>query len=235
MRPSLASLLALFALPLTGCVGNLLQGEVAGQSFDIVEAVHFEFRGTDPGTNLPVHPLDLWLMPVADACSVWPALLDDLALLEAQLGQGQDPNEFCVEWADRWAEFTGGEPFWMAQIRLAAQPRGDDDTPQTSYPYLDEDGDTAPSDPWFDATFAWHEAPTLERCAAVFAGTDYVPAQYLATGGEVTVKSYTEDSAISGSIVLEMEEQGEDLITGAFESTFCPAAGEFELTAPFAL
>ena len=228
--------LPLFVLALTaGCAPNLLRGDVGGNGFDIVEAVHFEFRGTDPGTSLPTHPLTVWMMPVEDACSVWPQLLDDLQTLRAQLDQGQDPNEFCVEWADRWGEFLGNEAFWIVQLRLAAQPRGDEVTPATSYPFLDEDGEVAPSDPWFDATMAWHEATTLERCAEVFAGTDYVATEYAASGGEVTVDQYVEDSSLKGSVVLEMEAQGDDPITGAFDSTFCPAAGDFVRSAQLLL
>jgi hypothetical protein len=240
MAPSLRSmllapvLLAVF-VPAVGCAPNLLRGEVDGHPLDVVQAVHFEFRGTDPGTSQPTHPLTLWMMPVEDPCTEWPRLLSDLTALRAQLDGGQDPNDFCVEWADRWEQFSGGEPFWIMQFRLAAQPREDEQTPQTSYPYLDEDGAVAPTMPWFDATFAWHEAPTLERCAEVFAGTDYVPTTYLATGGEVTVDSYVVDEAIEGSIVLEMEAQGDDLITGAFDSTFCPTSGEWERTAPLRL
>lgn len=226
---------SVLVLSLAGCVPNLLKGEVDGHSFDIVDVVHFEFRGTDSGTSLPTHPLTVWMMPVEDACSVWPQLQSDMRALISQLDDGQDPNEFCVQWADRWDVFSGGDPFWIHQFRLAAQPRGEDATPQSSYPYLDEDGAEAPVDPWFDATFAWHETPSLERCAEVFGGTDYVPAEFAATGGEVTVDSYVEDGEISGSIVLEMEGQGDDMITGAFDSRFCPAAGEFELTVPLAL
>ncbi len=234
MRSVFVPLVAL-TLALSGCVPNLLRGDVAGEPFDVVEAVHFEFRGTDPGTSLPIHPLTVWMMPVADPCSVWPQLLADMRALRDQLDQGQDPNEFCVDWAERWDAFTGGEGFWIAQLRLQAQPRDEDVTPDTSYPYLDEDGEVAPSAPWFDATFAWHEAQTLERCAEVFAGTDYVPAEYAATGGEITVNSYTQDAALQGSIVLEMEAQGDDLLTGAFDSTFCPGAGEWERTVPLLL
>jgi len=227
--------LALIALSSTGCAANLLRGDVAGESFDIVEAVHFEFRGTDPGTSLPTHPLTVWLMPVADACSVWPQLLEDMRALRNQLDQGQDPNQFCVDWAERWEAFTGGEGFWIAQLRLQAQPRDEDVTPDTAYPYLDEDGAEAPSQPWFDATFAWHGPQTLDRCAEVFAGTDYVPSEYLATGGEITVDAYTQDEALGGSIVLEMEQQGDDMLTGAFDSTFCPSSGEWDRTVPLLL
>ena len=231
---SLALLLALLASA-PGCVSNLLSGEVDGHPFDIVETVHFEFRGIDAATSQPIHPLTLWMMPIADSCSVWPRLVQDMKDLRAQLDDGQDPNEFCAQWADRWEEFSGGEPFWILQLRLAAQPREDDVTPQTSYPYLDEDGAVAPTVPWFDGTAAWHDTPDLARCADVFDGTDYVPAQFLATGGEVTVDSYVVDESVSGSIVLEMEGEGADPIAGAFESTFCPSSGDWDLTAPLVL
>ncbi|MCO4769523.1 MAG: hypothetical protein KDA24_05785 [Deltaproteobacteria bacterium] len=231
----LMPLIVLGSSLLAGCVPNLLSGEVDGNGFDVVEAVHFEFRGTDPGTSLPIHPLTVWMMPVEDSCTAWPQLAEDMRALRAQLDGGQDPNDFCVEWADRWAEFSGGEPFWISQIRLQAQPRGEEETPATDYPYLDEDGETAPSGPWFDATFAWHDAPTLERCAAIFEGTDYVPQQFVATAGNIVVKSYTVDEALQGTIVMDVEAQGDDPISGAFESTFCPAAGDFDLTSPLLL
>jgi hypothetical protein len=226
---------SVLAFWLVGCAPNTLTGEIDGHSFDVVDAVHFEFRGTDAGTSLPTHPIILWLMPVPDACSVWPQLQSDMRALVSQLDDGQDPNDFCAEWADRWSAFSGGQPFWMNQIRLAAQPREEGSTPDGSYAYLDEDGAQAPESPWFDASFAWHEAPTLERCAEVFGGTDYVPAQFVATGGEVAIDRYVEDDAISGTITLEMEGQGDEGVTGSFDSTFCPAADEFDLTIPLAL
>ena len=236
MRALLTSLSGALLVLATGCDPNLLRGSVDGHEFDVVSAVHFDFRGVDTGTSLPVHDLILWLMPVEDACSAWPALQADLEALYAQLDEGQDPNAFCVEWADRWQQFNDNEGFWIQQYRIQAQPRPEDQTePDDSFPWFDEDGEEAPRDPYFDATFAWHEAPTLDRCAAVFAGTDWTPTEYAATGGDVTLSTYVEDERIQGSIVIDVESQDDAFLSGAFDSTFCPAAGEFPLGASFTL
>ena len=231
--PRPVTLLSLVLLA-SGCASNLLSGDVDGHPFDVVEAVHFELRGIDQGTSLPFHDLTVWLMPVADSCAVWPALISDLTVLRSQLVGGQDPNEFCAEWVARWDDFLEGAPFFVSQLRLQAEPRGDDVTPDTTYAWLDSAGPVAPAAPWFDATFAWHEAPDAAACAAVFAGADHVPTHFEALGGEVTATSYTVDDAIGGEITVEIESRG-DPVAGRFASTFCPGAGDWPVDAPLRL
>ena len=223
MRISSALLATTFLV--SGCAGNVLQGDIDGDEFAVVESVFFELRGIDQGTSLPFHDLTVWMMPVADSCARFPQLVDDLAAVRAQVDAGQDPNEFCVDWAAVWEEFIGNESFWLVQLKLQAQPRGEDETPLTTYPYLDEDGAEAPSAPWFDAALARHSDPTLQTCADVFAGTDWFPTVTEVAGGEIQMKRYLEDEAIKGTIGLDITDR--DPLVGSFDATFCPTAGDW--------
>lgn len=231
MRPSCVPIL--FALVLPACAGDVLEGEVGGDGFAIVESVFFELRGRDQGTSLPFHDITVWMMPIADSCARYPQLVDDLAAVRLQLDDGQDPNDYCDDWAAVWQEFNGNEPFWLVQLRLQAQPRGDDETPLTTYPYLDSDGAVAPDAPWFDASLARHTIPDLQTCADVFAGADWFPTVTEVAGGEVEVKRYVEDGSVRGTVGLDIADQ--DPVGGTFDAAFCPSAGGWPLELSFSL
>ena len=68
------SLLCAAAL-LSGCPGNVINGDIGGDGFTVVESVAFELRGVDQGTSLPFHDITVWMMPVADSCTRFPALV----------------------------------------------------------------------------------------------------------------------------------------------------------------
>jgi len=220
------SLLCAAAL-LSGCPGNVINGDIGGDGFTVVESVAFELRGVDQGTSLPFHDITVWMMPVADSCARFPALVAELAAVRLQLDDGQDPNDFCADWAAVWGDFIGNESFWLTQLRLQAQPRPEETTPQTTYVYLDSDADGNRVEPWFDAAMAFHPTPDLQTCADVFAGTDWFPSVTEVAGGEVQVKGYTEDEAVKGTFALDIADQ--DPLTGSFDATFCPSAGDWPL------
>ena len=217
----------------SGCPANVIQGAIGGESVDVVESVVFELRGIDQGTSLPFHDLTVWMMPISDSCARYGQLVSDLAGVRQQLEDGQDPNEHCADWAAVWADFIDNEPFWINRLALQARPRADDVTPATTYPYVARGGEQAPDGPWFNASLARHGAPDLERCAEVFAGTDWFPTVSEVTGGEVTVTRYTEDVSLKGTMLLEIE--GEEPLTGGFDAQFCPASVDWPLELSFSL
>lgn len=227
------SVLCALAIASTGCAGNVINGQVDGDGFSVVESVFFELRGVDQGTSLPFHDITVWMMPIADSCTVFPQLVADLAAVRLQLDDGQDPNDFCVDWAAVWEEFNGNESFWLTQLRLQAQPRGDDETPLTTYAYLDSDGDVAPEAPWFDAALARHADPTLQTCADVFNGTDWFPSVTEVAGGEVQMRTYAEDEQVRGTFGLDIADA--DPLSGSFDATFCPGARDWPLELAFSL
>ncbi len=226
-------LLLLAAALVSGCAGDVLRGDVGGDPFAVAESVFFELRGIDQGTSLPFHDITVWMMPITDSCTRFPQLVDDLAAVRLQLDDGQDPNEHCADWAAVWEEFIGNEAFWLVQLRLQAQPRADEETPLTTYPYLDADGAVAPSAPWFDAALARHSAPDLQRCADVFAGADWFPTVTEVAGGEIEMKRYVQDERVVGSVGLDIADQ--DPLVGSFDAGFCPSAGEWPLELSFSL
>lgn len=219
-------------LPLLGpgCLPLGLGGEVGGEELSFVEVTYGELRGIDPGTSTPIHEFGLWLMPLEDSCVRFGALLDALVDLREQLGFGLSPQDYCEQWEALWEEHTGVEPFWVGHFRLSALPRAEDETPETTYDFFDEQAADHPDRPHWDADLAWYPTPDFDACATEFDGdTLFAPDLFAATGGEVQVTTWRQDELLEGKLLPEVEQSGDDPVKGRFRAEHCPQSLDWPL------
>jgi hypothetical protein len=217
-------ILLAFAL---GC-GNRITGTVDDVEVGtFADAVYSELRYVDVGiTN---HDLAIWLMPMEDSCTVFPALLEALAAARAAISDaGLDPEGYCDLWESVWAEHVGLDPFWIARYQIRAQPRPGDAEIEAEYPWHDRNrvNDFAV----FDADLARYPAPTFSACAEEFEDDgQYTPTLHAATGGSLEVTRYTEDESLEGRVEMTLDAAEGGAVTGSFQTEFCPAAQEWPL------
>jgi len=220
------------AVAATGCAPFGLSGSLDGEDLEFVEAVYFELRATDPATSTPFHDIHLWLTPMEDSCTRLPAMLDELASLRAQLEQsGLPPVDYCNAWEDIMEAYVGLEPFWHAQVRMKALPRGEDVTPQTTYSYHDETALELADAPNFDADILYYPTPDFDACAEEFSGdTSYASTAYPALAGTAEVTAYNEDESIETSLEMNLGSVDSELFSGLSTASFCIAAREWPLS-----
>ena len=222
-------LLPLLGLAAAGCLPFGLGGEVGDEELSFVEVTYVELRGTD-STATPIHEIDVWLMPMEDSCERFGPMLTSLDELRADLDFGLPPEDYCDGWEAIWEEHTGLESFWVGHFRLHALPRGENETPKTSYAWFDEQGEGHPEGPSWDADLAWYPAPVFDACATEFSGDDlYGPTFYGATGGSVELTGYVEDESITAKLLPVFESAGEEELRGRATAEHCGAALEWPL------
>jgi hypothetical protein len=205
-------------------------GTVDGRELEFVSATYFELRGIDPATSIEFHQIDLWLMPMEDPCNTFPPLLTELAELRAQITEDSVlAEDYCDSWEAAFEEQTGLEGFWMAQIRLNALPREDNEFIETDYIFVDDASEAIPGGPHFDASLAWYPPTTFLACAQEFSGSDLYSSDHIgADGGIARVKRYSEDSEVTIQIEPSFPSDGGGL-RGEAKATFCPAADDWPM------
>ena len=217
-------LLSLLGLWTSGCLPFGLGGEVGGQELGFVDVTYVELRGTD-STATPIHEIDVWLMPLEDSCERFGPMLTTLDELRADLDFGLPPEDYCDAWELIWEEHTGLESFWVGHFRLHALPRGDNESPKTSYAWFDEQGEGHPEGPSWDADLASYPAPTFDACATEFSGDAlYAPTFFGASGGSVELTAYTEDESLTAKLLPAFDSAGEGEIKGQASAEHCGAA-----------
>ncbi|MEE2829935.1 MAG: hypothetical protein VX498_12165 [Myxococcota bacterium] len=228
-RPALPLILLLVIPNLTGCLPFGLGGTVDGRELDFVSATYFELRGVDPATSIEFHRIELWLTPMEEPCTSYPELLSELASLRLQIDdESLSSSDYCNAWQDAFESSTGLEGFWLAQFRLNALPREEFEDVETEYLYIDDSSQAIPGGPHFDASLAWYPPSTFAECAAEFEGdTLYEPDLYGASGGTVTVTSYTEDEEVTISASPSFPSEGDGGLQGQTQAEFCPAADDW--------
>tara|TARA_Y100001968_G_scaffold323609_1_gene361586 strand:+ start:1707 stop:2423 length:717 start_codon:yes stop_codon:yes gene_type:complete len=227
----LLSTLLVFALALvSGCLPFGLGGSLGGEELAFEEAVYFELRGTDPGTAVPFHDLQLWLTPLSEPCERLPALLSELAALRQQQQDGLAPADYCNAWETLMSSYLGEEPFWHAQIRMKALPRPEDIGLETSYAFHDEATLDLAAGPNFDADVLYYPAADFDACAEEFSGSsNYQATIYPALAGDVQLKSYAEDSTVETELSLHFAEPQGEPLRGASKASYCIPARDFPL------
>ena len=212
----------------TACIPFGIGGTVDGRDLDFVTATYFELRGVDPATSIEFHQIDLWLMPMEEPCESFPALLDELAeLRQAITTDSVAPEDHCDSWESAFAAQTGLDGFWMAQFRLNALPRDDNQDIETEYIFVDDSSEAIPSGPHFDSSLGWYPPPTFDACAQEFsADSSYSPDIVGGDGGVATVKSYSEDDEITIQVEPSFPGDGGGL-RGQAAATFCPGAADW--------
>lgn len=232
-RGTIAGLLVATALAAAGCTPFGLGGTIDGEELEFVEAVYFELRATDPATATPFHDIHLWLTAMEDSCTRLPALLDELASLRAQQAQaGLPPVDYCNAWEDIMAAYVGREPFWHAQVRMKALPRGEDVTPQTTYGYHDETSLDLADAPNFDAQVLYYPTPDFDACAEEFSGdSSYTSTSYPANGGTAEIVTYNEDNSIDTTLEMSLDgASNRQPFSGRSKASFCIAAQDWPLS-----
>ena len=218
----------LCALVVAAC-GNRLDGTLNEEEVgEFADGVYFELRYVDEG--ITYHDLTVWLMPMEDSCSVFPALLVDLeANRDAIAEQSLDAETYCANWEAIWAEHMGGlDSFWMATYRLRAQPRDADGTIPGEYPWFDRN--RVNDFPVFDADIARYSATTFAACAEEFEGNAlYAATVSAATAGALEVTKYTEDDTLNGRVEVSVDTTEGGSLSGTFETEFCPGAQNWPL------
>jgi hypothetical protein len=222
------SLLPCLAL-LAGCAPFGLGGTVAGVDVSFEDAVFFDLRGVDPGDSVPFHDLDLWLMPVDNACETLPALLDELAALRERVGFGLSSTDYCDQWEGIWDSYGLLREFQVGHVRLSALPRAEGESVATDYTFWDDFQAAQPDGPSWDLDLALYPTPDFAACATEFEGTTtYGPTLHAATGGEARVTRYTEDQTL-GTRIDPTVEGGEDALRGGSTADFCIGAEDWPL------
>ncbi len=232
MRHAILSLLPMLVAGtlLAGCLPFGLGGNVDGRDLEFVDATYFELRGIDPATSIEYHRIELWIMPMEDPCTSYPALLDELADLRTQItDESLSAEDYCAQWEDAFEAATGIEGFWLGQMRLNALPRDESEDIETEYIFIDDASEAIPSGPHFDSTLAWYQPSTFEACAMEFSGNElYAPDVYGADGGKVVVNRYEEDTEVT--ITLEPAfPSGDGDLQGQAKAEFCPGADEWPM------
>jgi uncharacterized protein YciU (UPF0263 family) len=224
--------LPLLVVPmLSSCLPLGLGGTVLEHELSFVDVTYAEIRRLDLGTSTPVHPIDIFLMPMQDPCANFGRLTAELEALREELGFGMGPEEYCDTWEGLFEESIGHlDGFWVGWFRLNALPRPDGDTPQTTYEFLEEDGADTPDGPTFDLELAWYPPTTFDACATEFSGDSfYAPTLLSATGGTAAITQYSEDDTITTRFDPFVEEAEENPLTGQAKATFCPDALDWSL------
>ncbi len=229
--PPLRLLLLLVAGALPGCLPLGLGGVVDGQELSFVDVAYVELRELDVATSTPVHPIDVWLMPMEDPCTNFGPMTRQLADLREELDFGMSPEEYCDRWEGTFAEYVGHlDGFWVGWFRLQALPRAEDETPKTTYAFLEEDSTDTPDGPSFDLDLAWYPPTTFAACATEFEGDEfYAPTIHSADGGEVQVTSYVEDDRLRAVFGPTVDEAEENPLTGQAKPSFCTAALDWSI------
>lgn len=220
-------LLLLFsAALLSGCLPLGLGGVVGGEALSFVDVTYAEIREVDVATSTPVHPIDVFLMPMDDPCARFEPLVNELTALREELDFGMSAEEYCDTWEGTFEEHLGHiDGFWIGWARLNARPRPDNTTPRTTYDFLEEESAATPDGPTFDIDLLWYPPTTFDACATEFAGeTFYAPTAYTATGGTTTVTAYAEDDSITARFEADVEDADENPTQGRASAEFCPAA-----------
>jgi len=232
MRQTLSPLFALlsFLTLATGCMPFGIGGSVDGRDLSFTSATYFELRGLDPATAIEFHQIDLWLMPMEDPCNTFPGLLTELTELRSQItDDSMLPEDYCAQWETAFEDLTGLEGFWMAQIRLNALPRDENEDIATDYLFVDDASEAIPSGPHFDASLAWYPPATFSECAQEFSGSTIFGADHFgADGGVAEVTRYEEDTEITVQIEPSFPADGGGL-QGQAKASFCPAASDWPI------
>jgi hypothetical protein len=220
-------LLVLICLLFGTACGNQLSGTVDDVALgEFADAVYFELRYTRDG--IEQHDVVVWMMPMEDSCTVFPALLADLAEARRAIDDDSlDAETYCEQWEAVWLDHLGLDPFWMARYTLRAKPRPASAGVDGDYPWLSRDA--LNDGPVFDADLARYAAPTFAACAEEFQGAElYAPALHRASSGALTVTRHTEDEELVGRVEFGIE-AADSSLSGTFETTFCPGAIEWPL------
>lgn len=219
----------LLALSLSACPALGIDATFDGEPLSFAEAVYAERNDLDPGLQVEFHDFRLFLMPFADSCTEMGALLADLAELRTEFGFGMDSTEYCNAWVALWEERTGTSPFAVAQVRMGALPRGAAEEVTTEYGFRDDDTAPPPEAPHFDLDVARYTAPDFEACAAEFEGQEpWAPSVHAATGGSLTVRTWTRDVRVG--VRLEADIEGADSTGPASaNAAWCPDAWDWPL------
>ena len=218
---------------LVGCSPLGLAGSIGGDPLLFEEVVYIEQAGTDPGSQQPFHDLDLWLMPTAESCTTYDALLRDLADLRTRMQtDALEATEYCDEWETIFQAAFGADPFWMANMRLKALPRADGEDVATSYFFWDDASAEMAEGPNFDGEVARYPAPTFEACSAEFTGDAavYGPTLYEVDGGEAIVTAYVATESMTVELSPTTEGQDNEPLTATSTAGPCLAALEWPLT-----
>ena len=220
------ALLLTSAALLSGCLPLGLGGTVDGEELSFVDVAYAELRELDVATSTPVHPIDLFLMPMDDPCTNFQPLVNELTALREELDFGMGAEEYCDTWEGTFEEYVGHlDGFWIAQATLNARPRPDDSTPRTTYDFVEETSSETADGPSFDIDLLWYPPTTFDACATEFAGdTFYAPTHYSATGGTATVTAYSEDDSITVRFDADVEDAEDNPLSGRASAEFCPAA-----------
>ena len=225
-------LLPLLAL-LVGCSPLGLAGSINGDALAFEEVVYVEQAGTDAGSQQPFHDLDIWLMPVADSCSIFSTLQRDLEALRTRMQTDSlEPAAYCDEWETIFVAAFGSEAFWMAQMRLKSLPRPADVDITTSYFYFDDAQSEMAEGPNFDGEVARYPAPTFDNCSNEFTGEGdvYGPTLYAVTGGESIVQAYEPATSVTVELSPTTASQDNEPLTATSTAEACVAALEWPLS-----
>ncbi len=228
-------------LPLSlasGCMPFGLGGTVDGHDLLVLDVVYYEIYGDTDDFGLPFHDIDVWLTPMEDSCEALTSLQADLTDLREQIdAAGLDATSYCNEWESLFTAAIGGEDFWVGQFRLKAQPRGEYETPVTTYTFNEENDEVLAESPSFDADLAYYTAPTFDACAEEFEVTGtgaYAPTQYGAEGGEASISAYDDDEEITIALRPQFPNDGRSdrggaSLEGQSTPSFCRAAEDWSL------
>jgi hypothetical protein len=224
------SLIFLFTCSLCSCLPLGIGGNVDGRDLEFVSATYFELRGIDPATSIEFHEIDLWLMPMENSCETFPELLSELADLRSQIDSDSLlAEDYCDAWETAFASRTGLDGFWMAQMRLNALPRDDNEDIEMDYIFVDDASEAIPSSPHFDGSLAWYPPATFDACAQEFSGSDLFTADHFgADGGIARMNNYAEDTEVTITLEPSFPSDGGGL-AGKSTAEFCPGAAEWPI------
>ena len=217
-------------LGLNACLPYGLGGTLGGAELAFEDAVYFELRGTDAGTAIPFHDVQLWLTPLEDPCTRLPALLDELAALRSEQQDGLPPVDYCNAWETLMFSYVGDAPFWHAQIRMKALPRPEEVSVDSLYTFHDETAMEFANSPSFDADVLLFPAPTFDACAEEFSGTtSYAATEFPALGGEAEITGYAEDLEVETTLNINLGSADAEPFQGKSTASYCIPARDFPL------
>ncbi len=225
-------LMPLFLLGLVGCSPVGLTGSIDGEALSFAEMIYVEQSGTDPGSQQPFHDISLWLMPVADSCTVYDTLLRDLIDLRTRMQtDALEATAYCDEWEGILQAAFGAEPFWMANMRLKSLPRADGEDVTTRYFFFDDARSEMAEGPNFDGEVARYPAPTFEACSAEFTGSGdvYGPGLFEVDGGEAEVEAYTPTESVTVRLSPTTQDQDDEPLTASTTAEPCLAVLDWSL------
>jgi len=224
MKPAL-----LFCALLAGCAPFGLGGEVDGTDVSMDDVTYVEVRGVDPGNAIEFHDIQLWLMPMDNACVTFPELLAELAALRERVGFGIDSTEYCDQWEAIWDSYGLLRPFQVGHVRMKALPRAEGEGVTTDYAFHDDFQAAQAEGPNFDLDLALYPTPDFAACAQEFEGsTTYAPTLRASTGGDAAVTGYREDESITTRLDPAVE-GASDPLSGRSTADFCIGAVDWPL------